>query len=63
MDVDGSYLHRKQASSSHTDDPEQTPPVPLIGWECMCTTNVQSIPKVTHGKGIVVNAKLNALIL
>ena len=65
MDVDGSYLHRKQASSSHTDDPdpEQTPPVPLIGWECVDTTNVQNIPKVTHGKGIVFHAKFDAFIL
>ena len=63
MDVDGSYLHRKQASSSHKDDPEQTPLVPFIGWECVHTTNVQNIPKITHGKGIVFHAKFDALIL
>ena len=63
VDVDGSYLHRKQASSSCTDDPERTPPAPLIGWECVSATNTQNVPKVTHGKGIVFHAMFNALIL
>ena len=53
VDVDRSYLHRKQSASMSVFDPDQTPPVPLIGWECVdsaASVNAQNIPKVTHGK-------------
>ena len=35
VDVDGSYLHQKQATST-TPDPDQTPSAPLVGWEQCC---------------------------
>ena len=32
VDVDGSYLYRKQALSSETDTPDMPTSVPLVGW-------------------------------
>ena len=52
VNVDGSYLHQKQAAST-TPDPDQTPSAPVVGWESVSSAasiNVQNIPKVTHGK-------------
>jgi hypothetical protein len=53
VDVDGSYLHRKQTASTSGFDPDTTPPAPLVGWvsvDSAASVNVQNIPKVTHGK-------------
>lgn len=53
VDVDGSYVHRKQSTSTSGFDPDQIPAVPLIGWESVdsaTSINAQNLPKVTHGK-------------
>ena len=53
VDVDGSYLHRKQALSSETDTPDMPTGVPLVGWVSIdnpASTDVDKIPRVTHGK-------------
>ena len=53
VDVDGSYLHRKQSAAMSDFYPDQIPPAPLIGWEYVdsaASVNAQNIPKVTHSK-------------
>ena len=52
VDVDGSYLHRKQQSSGvpHSDY-VTLPDIPLIGWESIDgMRNLDGVPKVTHGE-------------
>ena len=48
VDVDGSYLHRKQQLVGV--ESSDVPAVPLTGWELMDNvTNLDGLPKVTHG--------------
>ena len=51
VDVDGSYLHRKQQLVGvESSDVPAVPGVPLTGWELMDNvTNLDGLPKVTHG--------------
>ena len=61
VDVDGSYLHRKQSASTSDFDPDPTPPAPLIGWECMdsaASVQAQNIPTVTHDKKAFIKSVL-----
>ena len=53
VDVDGSYLHRKQVLSGVTDTPEIPTSVPLTGWvpiDSPASVDVDKIPRVTQGK-------------
>ena len=52
IDVDGSYLYRKQQSSGCDMTVPDIPGVPLMGWEPtnIGSKNVDNIPKVTHGR-------------
>lgn len=57
VDVDGSYLHRKQQSLQRSGvqvAPLPPPPPPLAGWEIVTDSNVDTvsvnIPVVTSGK-------------
>ena len=54
---DGSYLYRKQhAAVSFTCDEYTIPTVPLIGWEPIDNSMLESmkkIPKVTLGKFVM----------
>ena len=57
VDVDGSYLYRKQQALLHTGvhvEPLPLPAPPLAGWEVVTDSNVDtvsaSIPIVTSGK-------------
>lgn len=54
VDVDGSYLHRKQQLvGAVSSDVAVVPGVPLTGWESMDNmTNLDGLPKVTHGMGL-----------
>ena len=58
VDVDGSYLHRKQSAATSDFYPDQIPPAPLIGWECAASVNAQNIPKVTHGMTAFIKSML-----
>jgi len=56
VDVDGSYLYRKQqrlCSSGVVSAALLLPAAPLIGWECVTSTNVAEmstkIPRVMPG--------------
>ena len=57
VDVDGSYLYRKQQALLHSGvqvAPLPPPPPPLAGWEVVTDNNIDtvstSIPTVTSGK-------------
>ena len=57
VDVDGSYLYRKQQAILHTGiqlAPLPPPAPPLAGWEVVTDSNVDAvstrIPTVTSGK-------------
>ena len=59
VDVDGSYLHRKQSLSG--DIPEMPTSVPLTGWvpiDNPTSAHVHKIPIVTHGKFLCCTCKL-----
>jgi hypothetical protein len=52
VDVDGSYLHRKQALSNADDTPEVPTSIPLTGWVTIdnpASADVDKIPRVTPG--------------
>jgi len=62
VDVDGSYLHRKQQSLQHSGvqvAPLPPPAPPLAGWEVVTHSNVATvslnIPIVTSGKYMIIS--------
>ena len=58
VDVDGSYLHRKQQSLKHSGVQVAPLPPPLAGWEIVTDSNVDTvsvnIPIVTSGKYAII---------
>ena len=61
VDVDDSYLHRKQQTLQHAGvqvAPLPPPTPPLAGWEIVTDSNVDTvsvnIPTVTSGKYVII---------